>query len=162
MSTTVSANDKLHAMTLTAEARARALQGAYIGEAISSALAAIGRTVASLYRRWRESRDLRRSIAYLEGLDERLLADIGLNRAGLEMELRDPTPRGRQGPDGRRDDRRGGTGGRRQPGPSYRAARRLTGTSHRWSRPGHRNPSTTPAGHPGGGRRVSECWLTKG
>ena len=91
MSTTMSANDRLYAMTMAAEHRARALQGAYIGEAVSGAFSAIGRAVANLYRRWRESRDLRRSIAYLESLDERLLADIGLSRSSLEMELRDPT-----------------------------------------------------------------------
>jgi len=91
MSTTMSANDQLHAMTLTAEARARALQGAYIGEVVGGAFSAIGRAVASLYRQWRESRDLRRSIAYLDGLDDRLLADIGLSHASLEMDLRNPT-----------------------------------------------------------------------
>ena len=91
MSTTVSINHRLHAMNMTAEARARALQAAYIGESIGGAASAVGRTVARLYRWWRDRRDLQHSIAYLERLDDRLLADIGLSRASLEQELHNPS-----------------------------------------------------------------------
>ena len=80
-------NDRLAAMNASAETRARAMQAAYIGESVSAALAAVGRTAATLYRRWREWSETRRSIAYLEGLDERLLADIGLSHATLEETL---------------------------------------------------------------------------
>ncbi len=76
-------NQRLARANMSAEERARAMQAAYVGEAISETFAAIGRTVVSLYRRWREWSETRRSIAYLEGLDERLLNDIGLSHATL-------------------------------------------------------------------------------
>ena len=91
MSETIqSINQRLAKLNMSAEERARAMQAAYVGEAISEAFAAIGRTVASLYRRWREWSETRRSIAYLEGLDERLLNDIGLSHASLEEALHRP------------------------------------------------------------------------
>ena len=83
-------NHRLARMNMSAEERARAMQAAYVGEAISDTFAAIGRSVTSLYRRWREWSDTRRSIAYLEGLDERLLNDIGLSHATLEEVLHRP------------------------------------------------------------------------
>ncbi len=84
-------NQRLAKANMSAEERARAMQAAYVGEAISETFAAIGRTVVSLYRRWREWSETRRSIAYLEGLDERLLADIGLSRTTLGEALHRPT-----------------------------------------------------------------------
>ncbi len=86
-------NRRLTNMNMSAEERARAMQAAYVGEAISDAFAALGRTVAGLYRRWREWSETRRSIAYLQGLDERLLADVGLNHATLEETLHRPALR---------------------------------------------------------------------
>ena len=83
-------NRRLATMNMTPEERARAMQAAYVGEAISDTFAAIGRTVTGLYRRWREWSEMRKSIAYLQGLDERLLADIGLSHATLEETLHRP------------------------------------------------------------------------
>ncbi len=80
-------NRRLANSNLTAEQRARALQAAYVSEGISNAFAALGRAVGSLYRRWREWSETQRSIAYLRGLDERLLADVGLSGVNLEEEL---------------------------------------------------------------------------
>ena len=90
MSDTLFINDRLAAMNASAESRARAMQAAYVGESVSAALAAFGRTVANLYRRWRAWSENRRLIAHLEGLDERLLADIGLSHATLEETLHRP------------------------------------------------------------------------
>ena len=84
-------NRRLARANMTAEERARAMQAAYVGEAISGTFAAIGQTVGNLYRRWRDWSETRRSIAYLEGLDERLLADIGLSRLTLAEAVHRPT-----------------------------------------------------------------------
>jgi uncharacterized protein YjiS (DUF1127 family) len=88
MNNAASINDRLETMNMDPEARARALQAAFIGEIVSSALAGIGRTVSRLVNDWREWSELRRSLDYLERLDERLLADIGLSHATLEETLR--------------------------------------------------------------------------
>ena len=88
MNTTVNLNERLAAIDMTADERARALRAVYLGAAIGDALAAAGNAVARLYRRWREWAERRRSIDYLERMDERLLADIGLNHATLEGSLR--------------------------------------------------------------------------
>ena len=90
MTNNITINQRLAKMNMSAEERARAMQAAYVGEALSGAFAAIGRTVGSLYRRWREWSETRRSIAYLQSLDERLLADIGLSHATLEETLHRP------------------------------------------------------------------------
>lgn len=88
MNNAVSINDRLEAMNTNPEARARALQAAFIGEIVSGALAGIGRAVSRLVNNWREWSELRRSLDYLESLDERLLADIGLSHTTLEETLR--------------------------------------------------------------------------
>ena len=90
MSDTTFMYDRIAAMNASAETRTRALQAAYVGESLSAALGSVGQKVATLYRRWRDWSDTRRSIAYLEGLDERLLADIGLSHATLQETLHRP------------------------------------------------------------------------
>ena len=87
MTETMTMFHRIDGVTAEAESRARAMRDAIVGEALRTAFAAIRRTAVALYRRWRESVELRRSIAYLEGLDERLLADIGLSRTTLEEAL---------------------------------------------------------------------------
>ena len=87
MTETMTLYHRMDAVTAEAEARARDMRDAIIGGALRTAFAAIRRTAVALYRHWRESVELRRSIAYLEGLDERLLADIGLSRITLEEAL---------------------------------------------------------------------------
>ena len=87
MTETVTLYHQMDALTAEAEARARAMRAEIVGNAVRTAFAAIRGAVVTLYRRWRESVELRRSIAYLEGLDERLLADIGLSRTTLEETL---------------------------------------------------------------------------
>lgn len=77
-------------LSMSAEARARALQAAHIGALSGKVYNAVAGAVAALYRRWREWVERQRSIAYLEQLDERLLADIGLSRATLQETLRRP------------------------------------------------------------------------
>jgi len=92
MTMTANFNERLTAANMTADERARALQAAYVGAALTDALAATTHSVAKIYRRWRDWAERRRSIDYLERMDERLLADIGLSRATLEDTLRRGTP----------------------------------------------------------------------
>lgn len=86
-------NRRLAKANLTAEQRARALQAAYISESAGKAFDALGRAVRSLYRRWRNWSETQQSIAFLRGLDERLLADVGLSGVNLEEELHRRTHR---------------------------------------------------------------------
>lgn len=90
---TQSINERLARMNGTAELRARALQAAFIGEIVSAGFARIGKAVSHLVKAWREWSERRQSLAYLERLDERLLADIGLSHATLEEALRRPAPK---------------------------------------------------------------------
>lgn len=87
---TQSINAQFARMNATAEARARAMQAALVGEVVATAIGRIGKAVNGLLRSWREWSDRRQSLAYLERLDERLLADIGLSHATLEDALRHP------------------------------------------------------------------------
>lgn len=86
-------NDRLARMNATAEIRARAMQAAFVGEIVSAAIARVGKTVTRLVQAWREWSERRQSLAYLERLDERLLADIGLSHATLHTAIRHPVPK---------------------------------------------------------------------
>ncbi len=138
---TQSINAQFAAMNATAEVRARAMQAAFIGEVVSAAICRIGKAVSGLVHSWREWSERRQSLAYLEQMDERLLADIGLSRTTLEDVLYRPAPIAGcwRGPAGRDGDRGNDDGRhRRQPGsrPDSRCAaqRSLTETSRIQSR----------------------------
>ncbi len=90
MTETINNYHQMNILTAEAEARARAMRADFVIKSFRTAFAAIRDAAVTLYRRWRESVETRRSIAYLEGLDERLLADIGLSRATLEETLLHP------------------------------------------------------------------------
>ncbi|NNG05288.1 MAG: DUF1127 domain-containing protein [Inquilinus sp.] len=72
---------------INADARARALQAAYIADVAHDAAAIIGRTVKRLFVRLVDSYQRHQTVAYLHRLDDRLLADIGLSRAMLDEQL---------------------------------------------------------------------------
>lgn len=91
MTNAISMNERIAAVSMSAESRARALQAAYIGEVVHNAVAGLGRVATRLYSAWRERVELRRSVAHLRQLDERLLADIGLTHADLDEALRGRT-----------------------------------------------------------------------
>ena len=88
MSNTEFINDRLEAMHLNAEARARALQAAFVGEIVSDAFSGIGKAVSRAVQTWRDRSERQQALAYLERLEERLLADMGLSHATLEDTLR--------------------------------------------------------------------------
>lgn len=74
-------------MMITAEAQARAMQAAFIADAMHDATAFVGRTVRNLATRLVDAYQRRQTLSYLRRLDDRLLADIGLNRAMLDAQL---------------------------------------------------------------------------
>lgn len=87
---TQSINAQLTATRVSAEARARAMQAAFVGEVVATAFGRIGTAISGLLHSWREWSERQQSLAYLERLDERLLADIGLSHATVEEALRHP------------------------------------------------------------------------
>ncbi|MEO3434425.1 DUF1127 domain-containing protein [Inquilinus sp. CAU 1745] len=70
-----------------AEARARQIQAAYIAGALVGSYGILKRGVTAIVRRVRAVMERRQALAQLSQLDDRLLADIGLNRGNLIGQL---------------------------------------------------------------------------
>lgn len=70
-----------------AEARARQMQAAYIAGAVVGSYGILKRGVTAIVRRVRAVAERRQALAQLSQLDDRLLADIGLNRGNLIGQL---------------------------------------------------------------------------
>lgn len=70
-----------------AEARARQMQAAYIAGAMVGSYGIVKRGVTAIARRLHAVMERRRALAQLSQLDDRLLADIGLNRGNLIGQL---------------------------------------------------------------------------
>lgn len=87
MNNTMTINQQIADMRLTAEDRARAMRAAHAGEVLGMMLNTVARTVIDLVRRWNNWSQARRSMTDLKRLDGRLLADIGLSPLILEESL---------------------------------------------------------------------------